>query len=141
MSDCCALSSCSTGNIPRKYKCPGHGMECSQVSITTIMHHIKDPWKWAVKEQGYYFCDDPKCAVVYFGEDASIIETSALRTSVGIKDEAKDSLVCYCFGVTIDEASDSRVKSFVLHKTKEHICACEIRNPSGKCCLKDFPKT
>ncbi len=25
-------------------------------------------------------------------------------------------------------------------KTNNCICACETRNPSGKCCLKDFPK-
>jgi len=26
-------------------------------------------------------------------------------------------------------------------KTKQKSCACEIRNPSGKCCLADFPKS
>lgn len=112
MSDCCSSSLCSTGkSVPKKHRCPKNGNEYLQVSTTTIMHHIDEPWNWKIKEQGYYFCDDPMCEIVYFGEDGIVIEKSALRKPVGIKE-----------------------------KTKEQVCACDVRNPSGKCCLKDFPK-
>jgi len=41
----------------------------------------------------------------------------------------------------VDEAATQPdAKSFVIEKTKGHFCECEARNPSGKCCLKDFPK-
>lgn len=140
MSDCCSTSN-ATCNPPKKYRCPVNGKEYSGVSSTTILHHIKEPWNWNIKEQGYYFCDDPDCNVVYFAQDNSIIEQQALRTSVGIKQKSDAALVCYCFGVHVNEAkSDSNIKEFVTEKTKEHTCACEIRNPSGRCCLKDFPK-
>jgi len=113
-----------------------------EVSIVTIAHHIKEPWNWKNKEQGYYFCDDPECDVVYFGQDNSIIQKQQLRTPVGIKQKSEESLICYCFGVNRHEASTNiKAKTFVIKNTKNHTCACEIRNPSGKCCLKDFPKT
>ena len=141
MSECCSSSS-NSSHPPKKHRCPVNGKEYFEVSSTTIVHHIKEPWKWENKKQGYYFCDDPECDVVYFGQDDSIIEKENLRTIVGIKQNAKESPVCYCFGVNRQEAAANlAAKAFVIKNTKNHTCACEIRNPSGKCCLKDFPKT
>lgn len=140
MSDCCSTS-CSSQFRPKKHQCPVNGKTYSAVSSTTILHHISKPWSWKQKDQNYYFCSDPDCEVVYFGEDDSIIDKSALRTPVGIKDGSQESLVCYCFGVTYAESIDHPdIREFVLAQTKDKHCACEIRNPSGRCCLKDFPK-
>ena len=135
MSDCC-----SSTHSPQKQPCPSDGKMCSQVSKMTILHHIKAPWQWRENDQTYYFCSNPECDVVYFAEDGSVFNSSALRTAVGIKEQLPDSLVCYCFGVTIKESFKPEIKNFVLQKTREKSCDCEIRNPSGKCCLKDFPK-
>ena len=139
MSDCCS-NSCVTGTHRNKYRCPVNGKEYTGVSEKTIMHHIKEPWHWQGKSQSYYFCDDPECDVVYFGKDDSVINKSEVRTHVGIKEKSANSLVCYCFGVTSDEANNNpEAKAFLIEKTKEHVCECEARNPSGKCCLKNFP--
>ena len=140
MTDCCVLN--TNSHSPKRYRCPVNGKEYSEVSSTTIVHHIKNPWNWKNREQTYYFCEDPECNVVYFGQDNSIIEKQALRTVVGIKQKTNESPVCYCFGVNRQEAAtNSAAKAFVIENTKNHTCACEVRNPSGKCCLKDFPKT
>ena len=139
MSDCCSSSSCSAPSAAHKLPCPVSKSLCSQVSQTTILHHIKSPWQWAAKEQAYYFCPDLGCEVVYFGADGSIISQAQLRTTVGIKEQKDQSIVCYCFGVTFEDARrDPEIKQFVISKTKDSSCACETRNPSGKCCLKDF---
>ena len=141
MSDCCPTSG-AADKPPGKYRCPVNGKEYAGASSTTIMHHIKEPWSWKPKQLAYYYCEDPECSVVYFSTDDSTIEKSALRTSIGIKETSKSSLVCYCFGVTLDEAATNPdIKDFVIQQTKQHTCACESRNPSGRCCLKDFPKT
>ena len=141
MSDCCSTS-CDTAAPPKKYLCPANGKAYHAVSSTTILHHIKEPWGWNHREQGYYFCDDPQCEIAYFGEDNSVIKKSALRTIVGIKENSSSRLICYCFGITMDQAEgNSEMKEFVIRETKEHTCACDIRNPSGRCCLKDFSKT
>lgn len=141
MSDCCSKA-CSTSVSNNRHLCPVNGKEYKEVSEKTILHHIKEPWHWKSKDQRYYFCDDPSCNVVYFGQDDSVIEKSDVRTRVGIKEKSGDALVCYCFGVTIaGAATQSETRTFVIEKTKEHFCECETRNPSGKCCLKDFPKS
>lgn len=138
MSDCCC--SCST-NKASKSTCPVNGKEYRPVSIKTIKHHIKEPWKWASKDQEYFFCDAPECEVVYFGEDKSCIKRSELRSSVGVKERKPVSTICYCFGTTYEDyQNDKGIKEYVTEQTKNKTCDCEIRNPSGKCCLKDFPK-
>ncbi len=140
MSNCC--SSCETTEKPSKYKCPVNGYEYRTVSIKTIQHHIEKPWNWKAVEQSYYFCDDPDCDVVYFGEDDSVILKTELRTVVGIKEKADQSAICYCFGVSYeDDYNDKSIKNYVTEQTKNQVCDCEIRNPSGKCCLKDFPRS
>lgn len=140
MSDCCSTSS-SSNSSPKRHVCPGNGREYKEVSAKTILHHIKEPWAWEEKSQAYYFCEDPECNVVYFGQDYSVVNRAELRTLVGIKDNKPGALVCYCFGVSFGEAAERpELKRFVTEKTKNGMCACETRNPSGKCCLKDFPK-
>ena len=140
MSDCCTNSS-ETKNHHKHYRCPVNGKEYKEVSEKTIMHHIKESWNWKAKPQNYYFCNDPSCEVVYFGEDDFVINKTDIRTGVGIKEDSGDALVCYCFGVTINEAATNpQARKFIIEMTKNHMCACETRNPSGKCCLKDFPK-
>ncbi|MDH5484932.1 MAG: hypothetical protein OEY43_06800 [Gammaproteobacteria bacterium] len=138
MSDCC--SSQKPEKIKR-HSCPVHGQLCLQVAVSTIIHHLKSPWEYPLKDQAYYFCDDPGCDVVYFGEDDSVINKQLLRTVVGIKQQTDDAVICYCFGVSKSDAMNNPVaNAFVIEQTKQGVCACATRNPSGRCCLKDFPK-
>jgi len=112
------------------------------VSPRTIIHHLKNPWHWVEKKQGYYFCEDPRCSVVYFGEDSSVIIRSELRRDIGIKDASPDALLCHCFGITrADALSNPLLKDYVIEKTGAGLCSCETSNPSGRCCLKDFPRS
>jgi hypothetical protein len=139
MSDCCTKPY-SSQTLHNKRKCPVNGKECDEVSVKTVLHHISEPWNWHAKNQNYYFCDDPECDVVYFGDDDSVINKSGMRTIVGVKEKSGTFPICYCFGVTANQAAANPVaRGFVVQKTKGHICECEVRNPSGKCCLKDFP--
>jgi hypothetical protein len=117
-----------------------NGQEYKSVAMKTILHHINSPWKWAEKRQGYYFCDDPNCDVVYFGEDNSVMTKTEIRTTVGIKERKPDTLTCYCFGVSNSEAQQHpAIRDFIVSKTKAGVCSCDTSNPSGRCCLKDFP--
>jgi hypothetical protein len=141
MSDCCSKSY-SNNEAHDTHRCPVNGKEYHGVPEKTILHHINEPWHWKGRRQNYYFCDDPECDVVYFGQDDSVINKSELRTIVGVKEKSGVFPICYCFGVSANQAAKNPVvKAFVLQKAKEHVCECETRNPSGKCCLKDFPKS
>lgn len=61
---------------------------------------------------------------------------------IGVKEASDDTLLCYCFGVSKkDFQSDLAIREFVVGQTKAGLCSCETSNPSGRCCLKNFPKT
>lgn len=139
MSDCCA----SNTGLPTIATCPINGKPYSQVSRRTVLHQVRQPWQQTLTAQSYYFCDDPDCDVVYFGNDQQMILRDAIRENVGQKSTAADKPICYCFDIRLTDiqtpATVSRLKNFVTEHTRNAVCDCEIRNPSGKCCLRDFP--
>ena len=106
-----------------------------------MIHQLRHPWEMALAEKSYYYCDDPACRIIYFDEDDETITIDQLRTPVGVKSDDADATICYCFGVSKSDAiADPSAKSYVVAQTKNNLCACEARNPFGRCCLKDFPK-
>lgn len=136
MNHCCS----TPPNVsPNKHRCPANGLEYVHVTVQTILHHLHQPWHWQPTATHYYFCDAPDCDVVYFGDDNSVILKSQLRTAVKTHD--KQALLCHCFGIRhTDFEHDSSTKQYVIAQTKQGNCACVTRNPSGRCCLKDFPR-
>lgn len=141
MSSCCQSKPPKSINTPKKLYCPDSDQVCMPVSAKTISHHLKDSWTWIAKKQGYYFCSDPNCDTVYFGEDLNKINKARLRLNVGIKTNNENDLICYCYGVSQANMSKKpAIRDFIINKTKNSECACDMRNPSGRCCLKDFKK-
>jgi hypothetical protein len=133
-------SSCPKGSKPRKYRCPINGINYPSVSPKTMFHHLSRPWAADLKSENYYYCDDPNCDVIYFGQDDDTISIAQIRTVVGAKEKTENGLICYCFGISKREAAaSSKTKAYVVKQTKDNECACEVRNPFGRCCLKDFP--
>ncbi|MCW8932581.1 MAG: hypothetical protein OQL19_20400 [Gammaproteobacteria bacterium] len=140
MSDCCS-SNTDMSSIADKKKCPINKQIYRSVSVQTVIHHVAKPWKLETENKKFYFCDDSDCNVVYFTSDNSVILQDQLRTEIGIKDNSDDALICYCFGITRKEARSPKIKKYVVEQTRKKLCSCETSNPSGKCCLKDFPKS
>lgn len=140
MSDCCSASNAPVAH-PKKLRCPACGNQSAEVSATTMAHHLKLVWAWTNRDCRYFFCDAQACEIVYFGEDCTAVFKSEVRTAVGAKDASDAALLCYCFGVTrADARQDGRARAYVLAQTEQGKCACETANPSGRCCLKDFPR-
>ncbi len=142
MSCCSSDNKSSSKKSAKRHNCPKSSNECLQVSYSTVLQHLKKPWNKNVLDSNtYYFCNDSDCEVVYFTEHDSIISKSELRTLVGIKEHHSDhALACYCFDITLAEAkNNNELKQFVIDKTKNNLCSCDSQNPSGRCCLKDFP--
>jgi hypothetical protein len=106
-----------------------------------VTHHVKHPWRLETDGKTFYFCDDPDCEIVYFSNDDSVIAKSVLRTQVGIKTRLPEAMLCYCYGVTLaDFNEEPSIKDYIIKQTKLGLCSCESTNPSGKCCLKNFPQ-
>lgn len=140
MSDCCA-SSCEGKPKTQKCECPTCHQVALDVSKRTMLQHIKDVWRYEFSDNQYFFCRTEGCDVVYFSKNDETINKADIRTRIGIKEQDDNALICYCFGVNkAVAATDKRAKDFVVEQTKESTCTCETTNPSGRCCLKDFPK-
>lgn len=132
----------SSTDYPKKAVCPVNGQDYHRVERKTLLHHLQKPWQVELPEQGYYFCDSPDCDVVYFGQDKQTFTQVELRTLVGLKSQRSDRAICYCFDVKQNDLTQrlGAARNFVVNQTRAGSCDCEIRNPSGRCCLKDFPK-
>jgi len=144
MSTCC--SSKLKSNIAKKTNCIQCGESSHSVAFKTVLHHIVHPSNQNLREEILYFCDSVICPVIYFSVDDIIFTQESLRGPVGQKSNDPLRTICYCFDVTAQQVLDelcidglSPSKEFVVNQTKEKNCACEIRNPSGRCCLANFP--
>lgn len=142
MTDCCTITA-GDNTPPRTAECPRNGRTYTGVERRTVLHHVHRPWARALAHQGYYFCDDPDCDVVYFGEDKTLLVRDDLRGKVGQKSQDPDKPVCYCFDINAadiqTEGLHAQARAFVIEQTRNACCDCAVRNPSGRCCLKDFP--
>jgi hypothetical protein len=92
----------------------------------------------------YYFCEETACDLVYFpsNPEAPMFHRGDLLVRVGVKEKQDPIPVCYCFGVALREIADEvqrTGKSTIAERIKAEVkadrCACELKNPSGKCCL------
>ncbi len=135
---------CTSAKPPAMANCPGCNGPGEAVSSTTLLHQLKRPWQQEIQEGDYYFCATEGCKVVYFDREGTRFDSTALRTTVGQKSVDPDRLLCYCFDIRHSDLSDptaaKQCHDFVINQTRNKLCACEQRNPSGKCCLRDFPK-
>ncbi len=98
--------------------------------------------------QDFWLCEDPDCEVVYFGEDGTLLQTSDLRVIPSFKGApSRNDLVCYCFLYRRQEIEDelrasgeTTIFDRITAGVKAGNCACEVRNPSGQCCLGDVKR-
>jgi hypothetical protein len=114
-----------------------------QVDMLTVKSLVRQ-LPLGMPDTQYYFCEAQDCDVVYFGLEpqAPIFRRGDLLVRVGVKATADPIPVCYCFGFTrkdiedeIAETGGSTVADLISREVKAGNCACEVKNPSGKCCL------
>jgi CopZ-like zinc binding protein len=147
MSDCCSVNA-KTGAAPAVMGCPSNGARSKQVDMLTVRSLVRHLPLGTPGTQ-YYFCETPGCDVVYFPFDlqAPIFRRADLSVRVGAKEATHPIPVCYCFGFTlkdieteIAETGRSTVGERISAEVKASNCACEVKNPSGKCCLGDIAR-
>jgi hypothetical protein len=73
---------------------------------------------------------------------------SDVREPVTAKTGGDARPLCYCFGFTegdirreLARAGETRIPSRIGRLIKEKLCACEVRNPSGACCLGEVNRS
>jgi hypothetical protein len=141
MSDCCSANASS--RAPAVAVCPVNGARSKQVDLLTVKSLVRQ-LPLGMPHAQYYFCEAQDCDVVYFALDsqAPIFRRTDLLVRVGVKETAHPIPVCYCFGFTrgnihdeIAETGQSTIAEQITAEVKAGNCACEVKNPSGKCCL------
>jgi hypothetical protein len=94
-------------------------------------------------DEPYYFDRNPECDVIYFSNEArSYFEKGELTVRVGLKETEAPIPLCYCFGHTAESAREeivstgrSTMAERITAELRAGKCSCEVKNPSGKCCL------
>ena len=148
MSDCCSDNeTCSVKETlaaaPAVASCPECGSRSKQVeslTVKSLLRHL--PFEMPPAQ--YYFCEAVDCDVVYFpsNPEAPTFRRGDLLVRVGAKESSDAGLVCYCFGITrkairdeIQQTGNSTTPERIKAEVQAGNCACEVKNPSGKCCL------
>jgi len=99
-------------------------------------------------DTGWRFCGSQDCEVVYFAEDdGASFRKPQLKVAVGIKEEAGERPLCYCFNHSVASIKDELRKAGrsgalddIRARMKDPGCRCETENPSGSCCLASVAK-
>ena len=139
MNNCCSNSE-SSAHYPKSHTCPANGVSYASVKPKTLLHHIRKPWQHSITPQGYYFCTDPECDVVYFAQDNTTIQTHDVRTTVWQKSNSEKAKLCYCFGVTKKQAiSDKEIKTFCYQTNQKFTLFMWDQQPLGALLFKRFP--
>jgi len=136
MSCCCS----NTGSKKGRQDCPECGNPCLSVMHQVMLQQVQFPDNQSIPEGDYAFCANRGCTTGYFSA-STMISKSILR-AFQAGDEA---MLCYCFDISesvyrmaLADGTAKAIKDFVVQQTKEGLCACESRNPSGRCCLANF---
>ncbi len=141
MSEACCSVTPAAGDAAR---CPTSGFAGKPVDWTTVAALAKGR---VPPKQEFRLCRDAECEVVYYGSAGAVLTADDLNVEPGFKN-GSDGLVCYCFlhrKAGIDQQLRETGETGVLESIKDEVragnCACEVRNPSGKCCLGEVQET
>ncbi len=146
MSECCCPPKPAPSAVaPRCAEC---GTKGRGVDRRTVFHHVKSELLSQVGEDEYRFCAAPACAVVYYNAGGAVFTVNDVRDLVTAKASGDARPLCYCFGFTegdirreVAQTGATTVPAQIGAFIKTQLCACEIRNPSGACCLGEVNKT
>jgi Zinc binding domain len=147
MSDCCFVKG-DAPTVPVAMACPVNGARSKQVDMLTVKSLLRQ-LPLGMPNTQYYFCDSPDCEVVYFplDPDAPSFRRDDLVVRVGVKETEDPLPICYCFGFTrkdiwdeIRRTGNSTVAKRIAAEVEAGRCVCEVRNPSGRCCLGDITR-
>jgi hypothetical protein len=133
---------CTAPGRPRaRPVCPLSGATGRHVPWRTVAALTAVP---PAVEQEFWLCPDPECDVVYFGAEGRLVMLSELRVRPGMKNGGE--LLCYCLQFrkqdlqAEDPTAPARIPQQIEALVKAGECSCEVRNPSGRCCLGEVRK-
>lgn len=140
MSDTCCGRPPARDHTATCPDCRQPGLAVGHRTVQALSHL---PIRPGPVEDEWWLCETPECPVVYFDtRSGRTLHTSNVRCRVATKVATGPKSVCYCFSFSdadvvadLREHGQSRVKQYIRERVRDGSCECEIRNPSGRCCL------
>ncbi|MBI1855875.1 MAG: copper chaperone Copz family protein [Chloroflexi bacterium] len=141
---CCGVSS---GKLKiSSLQCPDCGEKGQAVSGDTVRHLVREGLNARMDGKNLMFCKTPGCSVVYYSPDGRpLFKKDDIRVRVGLKETEDPVWVCYCFDISkkdireeIEQTGRSTASLRIRKEVEAGNCACEIKNPSGRCCLGEI---
>jgi hypothetical protein len=123
--------------------CPTNQVVGHSVDTLTLKALLAVPLTH-LTQRDYYFCPAADCPTVYYsGDGQQLFDETELREKVYQKHSADDeTVICYCFRHTVgdlraelDRTSLGTVPDQITAGIRAGQCACDLRNPEGRCCL------
>lgn len=123
--------------------CPDCGSRSKQVKFVTVKSLVRH-LPFGMPSTQYYFCETASCDIVYFPWDAKApsFRRDDLLVRVALNESDVTLPLCYCFGISrkqiwdeIRQSGKSMAVERIRAEVKSGRCACEVKNPSGTCCL------
>lgn len=106
------------------------------IPTALVRHHVTGPWRRDLENKEFSFCDAPGCHIVYFTVDGFTFTVDDVRKAPAYKTGDGSNLLCFCFDVTgNDTLSEPDPTPYIRERVRRQECACDVLNPSGKCCL------
>lgn len=126
--------------------CPSCGKKGKPVAVLTVKSLVRDHTR-VPASVSYSFCRTADCEIVYFS-DQTVFNKPDLKVRVGIKETAGPIPLCYCFDYSREDVrrdiESTGSTTLLLEEIKAEVqggfCACEVKNPSGACCLGDITR-
>ena len=141
MSESCCSTPVARSEPRDCARCGTRGHSVDRLAVASMMSGVVPP------NQSYWLCREPECDTVYFGEDATVLTASDMNVSPGFKSKSPEALVCYCFQhrrgdieAELLAEGQTSIPDRIAAEVKAGNCACEVRNPAGKCCLGEVQK-
>jgi len=89
--------------------------------------------------QELFLCRTAGCDLLYFGSSGARVGCADLARRPWFKQGG--DVVCFCFVVRraeLEAPGGESLPATVEARVRRGDCACDVRNPSGKCCLADL---
>ncbi|MHB1845685.1 MAG: putative iron-sulfur cluster-binding metallochaperone [Deltaproteobacteria bacterium] len=151
MSDCCSVppSQAKPKAVRRDARtpCPRCGAVGTEVADETMVALLKPGLAAPLLALDRRFCRTPSCEILYYGADGRFVEKGAATVRVGLKETLDPVQLCYCFDFTradvrqeLAETGTTTIPARITAEVRAGRCACEVKNPSGRCCLGEVNK-
>jgi len=144
MGECCNVSAPAVSSQTR---CPCCGEVGRAVADETIRAILKRGAATPLLALERRFCKTRTCKVLYYGADGRFVDKDAAVVRIGVKETEDPIPLCYCFNFSradvqreVAETGSSSIPARITAELKAGRCVCEVKNPSGACCLGEVNK-